>query len=170
MLSSTLYTLPGPHSCFTATTALRFDITESDQPLDGNSVVVSGIHSSGDFERRVGLDKVLARVQIGDRLVTFNGMSFKEVLKIKSWCLNFALNSWHQYADKVKWNYGGANDYGSQRSALSSMGVIPGYFYPMPESNTASFVLESFTSREAYNLTLPVNITITSDEVWTHFC
>lgn len=100
--------------------------------------MVSGIRRHGDFEKRTALDKILANIEIGDQLISYNGMSFKE------------------YSDSIKWRYGGANDFGSQRSAASSMSVIPGKLYAMPEKNSAAYVLKSASSGDLYNVSLPV--------------
>ena len=101
-------------------------------------MVVSGIRQLGAFEKLAGLDKILESIEIGDQLVSYNGMSFKD------------------YSDSVKWRYGGANDFGSQRSAASSMSVIPGKLYAMPEANLAKYVLKSTSSGALYNVSLPV--------------
>jgi hypothetical protein len=84
--------MPGPHSCFVAASALRFELADSERILEEPVPVVSQIVDLGQFGRKTGLTERLSAISIGDQLLEVNGMPFKEVFLI-CWRKQFNSNS-----------------------------------------------------------------------------
>ncbi|KAL2914454.1 hypothetical protein HK105_206021 [Polyrhizophydium stewartii] len=132
----TNYYIPGVHTCYFVVTALDFEFVKSKNIETSPTVLVKGFTGSGDV-MMLSESTALAKVAVGDKLVSINGHSFVK------------------YFEANKWRTGGASVSGGHRSALASLQIRSGRYFPMPEENALQLVLQSRATKHKYNLTLP---------------
>lgn len=130
----TNYNMPSPHRCYTAVTAVLFQLADSADIENDPAVVVSAYSS---FKKVLSMSPEYNKTSLGDQLLKIDGLTFRE------------------YHLKTAFQTGGANLYGGYRSALSSISYIGGMMYPMPENNTLTLEMRSAKTQENYTVKLP---------------
>lgn len=124
--------MPGPHRCYTALTAVQFQIVESEN-VDEPILAVS---SFSRFTEVLDNSPEHKHVALGDILVSIDGIHFSEYFKA------------------TQWKNGGANEFGGGRAAIDSLSFRSGLMVPMPNDNIR-FTLKSPSKRHVYQVLLP---------------
>ncbi|KAI8904318.1 hypothetical protein EDD86DRAFT_249693 [Gorgonomyces haynaldii] len=122
------YNLPPPHSCYAATLAIAFGITE------GSNVVVSRFSSRKEI-LDLAQPSELSKIQIGDQLVAVDGQSFQD------------------YYQASKFQLYGSGDAGSFRAAVRGLSQRTGTIFRMPKQDTITFTLAR--DQQVFSVTLP---------------
>ncbi|KAH9276627.1 hypothetical protein BASA83_000756 [Batrachochytrium salamandrivorans] len=139
----------GPYGCFSVTTGLRFQLVDDSlgSPTPPKVRVV-GMTNTPKILNLIG--NVLSTVDIGDELLTVNGMPFNEWYKQNKFILGF-----------------GANDSGGQRGAFKYLDKISGSSNILPEDDSITFQLRRLRGKQAiYTVTVPY-VAFYSDECWS---
>lgn len=136
----TQYQIPGSHACLAVLKMISFAAVEL---KDQQAIVVSRISSNADILR---LSQPAAQINIGDQLISIDGVAIKKYLK------NLAFTT------------GGANESGSRRAALSALSVVNGKLNKMPDVSKNSYRLKSINGT-VYTVTLPW-IAVYNSECW----
>jgi hypothetical protein len=133
----TTYYIPGPIACFAAFQPIYLDVVDEDSVEFGGpegKIVAGQFATSKDI---LELAPEVQKITLGDELLEYNGIPVKEYIKSK------------------KYVTGGANEYGSLKATLFSMGVIGGGFSQFPKENAAIYKFRSQDSLQEYSVSLP---------------
>jgi hypothetical protein len=80
---------------------------------------------------------LVSQINIGDEMITANGLTIQE------------------YYEKNKWWLGGANISGGKQSAHESLSFRGGSLFQMPKEDSITFRMKSFNTKREYTVTLP---------------
>jgi hypothetical protein len=130
------YNMPAPHACFAAVQPVSFSLVEEN--LSGQrkvKVVVKSFSTQPEVLALIG--SALSRINIGDELITIDGITFD------------------QYVEKEKFLVGGANESGALRAALGQISAVGGRYSPMPKKDDVTFQLKAYKSGNVYTVTVP---------------
>ena len=131
----TNYYLPKPHACYHALWPLEFSFIASENFEASPNVVVKAFTSLKEAMRFS--HDIRKLVEIGDKLITYNGLTFKEFYNL----------------NKAK--TGGANLYGGMRSVVGFLSYRPGSMFMMPNETEAVYVLEKRNGKQ-YTVKAPI--------------
>ncbi|KAH9269836.1 hypothetical protein BASA83_008153 [Batrachochytrium salamandrivorans] len=144
----TLYYKAGPYGCFSVTTGLLFKFV--DDSLGSSTppkVRVVRIADTSEILNLIG--NVLSTIDIGDELLTINGLSFDDWYDQNKFILGF-----------------GANDSGGHSRAFQYLEEIMGNSNILPEDDSITFQLRRLGgNQELYTVTIPY-VSLSNDECW----
>jgi hypothetical protein len=133
------YNQPAPHACLAAVQAVNFGVIESKAWFGlgqrKNTVVVRSFATQPEAVALAG--EALKQIEIGDELITVDGLDFDQIV------------------EKRKFLAGGANESGALRSVLRQLSVIGGRYNRMPEKDDVTYVFKSYKTGKRYTVTLP---------------
>ncbi|KAH6578262.1 hypothetical protein BASA60_003651 [Batrachochytrium salamandrivorans] len=127
-----------PYRCFFATTGLTYGFIEGHPDIAQKpTVVVTDITNIPELLDLFGKD--YAKIQLGDELLTINGLSFVEWFKQNQFKAG-----------------GGANNFGGQRTALNYISTIYGAINRLPTVDSITLQFKPRTHyKRVYSVTVP---------------
>lgn len=129
--------MPAPYSCFSVSLPLKFGLIDSPDLINDPIVAVKSFVAFPDVLNFN--PHVKSQVQLGDILVSVNGMSF------------------HQWYLDNKHMTGGANQFGGMRQMLNYLSARNGKLIPLPTDDDVTYELKRFlNSTETYQITVKV--------------
>lgn len=136
----TKYYMPAPYACYGIAYPLTLSLAHSDDLVNNPIVFVKSFSDYKDVMKLTS-SAGIGQVQIGDIVVSINGMSIAQL--------------YTAYASVT----GGANEFGGQRALLNNLlGYTSGKKYPLTTDTQITYELKrSYTDSQSYTLVVPLS-------------